>query len=98
VRKPACKPERHLPGNHCFHEDCSGGFRHLSRHARSGHSPFEENQRLPERLMKKGLTWADMGVNGIMGEMDAESGHTLLLFRQTLHLLVVRVNNPFKDR
>lgn len=45
--------------------------------------------------MGKGLTWAFMGVNGITGEMEAESGHRQLLIRQTLHLLVVRVNNPF---
>lgn len=45
--------------------------------------------------MGKGLSWAFMGVNGITGEMEVESGHRQLLFRQTLHLLVVRVNNPF---
>jgi Stress responsive A/B Barrel Domain len=87
--------ERQLPGNRCFHEAFAGGFRHPSRPVRSGHSPCFENQRLPERLMKKGLTWAFMGVNGITGEMEAESGHRQLLVRQTLHLLVVRVNNPF---
>jgi hypothetical protein len=46
--------------------------------------------------MGKGLSWAYMGVNGIAGELGSESGHRQLLFRQTLHLLVVRVNNPFR--
>jgi hypothetical protein len=48
--------------------------------------------------MKESVTWALLGVNGITGEMGRESGHHQLLFRQTVHLLFVRVNNPFSGQ
>jgi hypothetical protein len=46
--------------------------------------------------MMKGLSWALLGVNGKIRGTGKSISHIRLLFRRTLHLLVVKVNIPFK--